>query len=244
MIKQLFLFYLLLFYIASLVATNSPKDEETKLLNSSLLKSVMELNVMIQQFKEIKNSNIQLELNRNGFSSFSQSVQLNKMNGLKKIFFQRFLTSLGDRFGIPANFAEFFKSSCKKILNSENDEWKWFNFIFSADKESCKYITILGHYDKTAEKADLIIGEITAKFKLAANLLIIEERTSSKGGAYVDSNIKIEEKPNTINDEDIKASMLFFKIICTKAIANFIGISVDLPDISELQNLVFLIQKI
>lgn len=242
MIKN-FLSCILLLSMVFLSVT-SASDEEAKLLQSSLSKTIVELNELAEQFKDIKNSTIKLELKRNGFSSFSQSVQLNKMNGIKKIFFQRFLNSLSDRFGIPANFTEFFKSSCEKILNSEDNEWKWFNFIFSANNESCKYITILGHYDKEAEKADLIIGEITAKFELAANLLIIEERTSSQGGAYTDSNIKIEEKPTNINEEDIKASVLFFKIVCIKAIANFIGISVDLPDISEMKNLAFLMQEI
>ena len=238
-LKQFFLFLVLFHFISS----ENPQNSSIELLESSIKTTISELSNLAAQFNETRNSTIKSELKRNGFTYFSQSIQIQKVLGLKYAYFSKFTESLIIRLEIPISMKEKFASSMKDIFYQENSEWKSFNMMFSINNDSCKYISIMGYYHKDTEKADLLIGEVKAKFKFAQNLLIVEESVSYNGGAYSETKIKIKEAPVNVTDDEIKATNCFFKIVCLKGYASFFGIQAEWPEIGIKNEGNFIILK-
>lgn len=112
----------------------------------------------------------------------------------------------------------------------DEETWSAYHMLFSMGSGGdCKFVTILAHHNGTSGKIDMLLSDMQASFKLAPDVMVIQESKSVLGGIYSDSKIRLKELPRGVTEDDMKAVFDFFYIVAFKNFADLVGLKVDLP---------------
>ena len=115
----------------------------------------------------------------------------------------------------------------------DEQTWTAYQSVFSVGQNGeCKFVTILAHRNETSNKIDFLLSDMKATFKLAPDVLVIQDSKSVLGGIYSDSKIRLQEMPRSLTNDDLKAVFDFFYIVAFKNFADLLGIKVELPPLS------------
>jgi len=71
--------------------------------------------------------------------------------------------------------------------------------------------------------------EMQAAFELADDILIINKSQSVLGGAFSESQMRVEIVPVSITPDDVKAVFAFFQCVAYKQVAAQFGVALELP---------------
>ena len=73
----------------------------------------------------------------------------------------------------------------------DEETWSAYHILFSVGTQGdCKFVSILAHHNSTSGKIDLLLSDMQSTFKLAPDVMVIQESRSVLGGIYSDSKIK------------------------------------------------------
>ncbi len=111
-------------------------------------------------------------------------------------------------------------------------EWKVYETVFSMDSEgNCKYLAVMGNKDKATKEFNIIYTNMEASFKLAPDIMIMQESTSILGGLFSESKVVLQELPRGIKLEELKSIFDFFTMIAFKQLADQYQVPATLPQL-------------
>jgi len=185
-----------------------------------------------QNFKTSRSNTVINTIKGKGYTSFSQSAQVQISKGIKDEYFDKYLESLGKRIKIPSERQEDLNEVLGTSRFMDSSVWSAFNTLFSlANGGETKFVTVLIGRDDVKNTFDVVFTDIKATFQLAPDVMVIQKKLSVLGGIWEDEKTENVSVPRSLTQEDISDVISFFQVIAFKTIADQFGYKVEFPKI-------------
>jgi len=203
----------------------TPAPSSLDLLQQAIAKVVADFQQIESAMHSESSSTIVQQITGRGFSSFSESVNVEKIMGVSDAMQAQFIQVLGSNIQMPAGRQQDLNNILMDTMYIDSTTWVAYQLQFALNSGgTCKSVTILAHHDSTAGKTDYFVADVQASFTLAPDLFVISESHSYFGGLFGSSSEKIVTRPRGITLADTQALYDFFEIVAFKRFAEMIGV--------------------
>lgn len=203
-----------------------PIMEKISGLSNGILCIMNGIQSVLQAFKSSKSTIIKRIIEKQGFDSFvgkttifmSKGVAASRLDTYKSVF--KTLSK------IPSEYTDIVNNFIEGIEYVDGDAWNSFDFLFDnkvPTDDSTTYATCLGTHNQGPDTYDFFTISNKINFKLAPNIMIMEDSLSVAGGIYSHQKERIVYLPREITKEDIKLIMTFFQGVSFKALGKLFG---------------------
>ncbi|KAF9992786.1 hypothetical protein BGZ65_011799 [Modicella reniformis] len=169
-----------------------------------------------------------------GFERYSHIVKTAAFTGIDKDNFPEVIEQVVTTAQLPNN--DDLKSIMLGVKYSETEfTWTGESMIYTAPDGNNHFLYLTKHADPKTNKVDLIYGMVNAQYSLAADLFIVNKKTSILGSIFQKQETEFKTIPHTLSFNDTALLEMYFETIVFRKIALMTGLSVpDFPDLSSL----------
>jgi hypothetical protein len=160
-----------------------------------------------------------------GFKTFYQSADVTQYSRVKDEHIFPFLEHLKRITKLPQKYEEYFVENLSMVLYSDFNELIVFNIMFDVGSGGdCKYICVIGNRDMENGTTDFLVGDVTSRFTLANNIMIVNETRTGLFGIINFSSNKIIETAPTITNEQIATLFKYFTVCIFKRFSEILNL--------------------
>lgn len=183
----------------------------------------------INIFKSSKTSEIKERIEGKGFNYFKGGCTVQQSQGILVNRYDSFMERLLKRLHVPAERVDEIRSQMQDLLDVDTGiAFKVYDLIFNADSVSNDAVhstSFIGRYNERMT-IDLFYTSMHADFKLAPDIMIMQEAKSYVGGIWSENIQKIVKVPKTLSAEDIKVVLSYFEVVALQQFGDMFGIKI------------------
>lgn len=189
---------------------------------------------VVTTFKTTHSKKIKEIIPVEGFSKLNLNSELYINIGLADSKYEAYFNARAKTINLKDEYLQKFKDTFEFAFWSENGVWSKCDMVYDEESASNKYdsVSILVTESAKPDRHDIMITYMGAEFKIADDILYIEESTSVLGGIFEKTTEKYEKKPKNLTDAEIEAIISMYKLFSLKFLADVLGITVRMPDLS------------
>eukprot|EP00827_Trimyema_finlayi_P001605 TRINITY_DN164_c0_g1_i3.p3 TRINITY_DN164_c0_g1~~TRINITY_DN164_c0_g1_i3.p3 ORF type:complete len:158 (-),score=85.18 TRINITY_DN164_c0_g1_i3:19-492(-) len=134
------------------------------------------------------------------------------------------------RIKVPQARQEELKYVLMDCIFMDGTDWKIYDNVFDKDSMgTAKMVQLMMNRDENTGKTNWLIADMEGAFKLAPNLMYVQTSKSIAGGIWSSSEVKINQIPRSMTQEDLEAFYSFFWIMAQKEIGEKVGLQTQYP---------------
>lgn len=228
MLKKIFLILMI-----SLIQ-NSLQSADSTLTDTILYyknKAVAKINEYKNYFENATSQNMtknEIEkavyFNKTGISNLEQSTTNQKTEGIKYAYVSKYFASISRRLHFTDEVTDYFQPIFIKA-SEQSDEWKSYELMYNSDEEEdIFFINFLVKNRFESKKIDVIINQVSMKFKISKFILIQESSTDASGHENKDVKYITENVPKSEADNSIQVIQDVIQYTSYKSLIEFLGI--------------------
>jgi len=164
----------------------------------------------------------------NGFKKLKQSVQVQRLTGMRPDYLPAFSDRLIQRLSFPPGRREDFINTLADIPFFDSQQTMSYDFMFDINQGGrCKYVSLLVER-RPDDKINWLIADFVAGFDLAPNVFVIR-KAKSIAGLWSTSKDTFKIVPRGITDADVEFIFKWMQLLSFKRFADLLQIAAPDP---------------
>ena len=190
-------------------------------------------------FKTINKEEFKQKIPGEGFSAYSAKTRFLRNLGVPTIRWTDYVKAMKTLFEL--NKFPTIDANVTAIMQiaefAPDTAWHANDMTFDATHGGdCNTIVALCQQDYTSSVINVLFTFVTGSFKLAPDVFIYTKFLSAAGGIYESTKDRIEYKPRSLKDEEIKAIHATMLLSGLSVMADNLGVETKLPPLNTLIN--------
>jgi hypothetical protein len=148
-----------------------------------------------------------------GISDYSQSATIQNVKGLRNEYFDRYTTTILNKFPMPPAVKDEVYAFFQKAKNSEENQWNMHRTMFSSDEQGSTHVVCLMSLRTPENKFNIYSFSNANSIIFAPNVTIITTSNRTWFGLFNKTEQKIVQVPQNLTKEDMIAVSDYFDLV-------------------------------